>query len=87
MKRGGPLRRLTPLRAKQWGIKRKPPTEKQRHDRAKLEASKRIIWERSGGRCEFVRPLQRWRENPDGSVSRIVQGCASEAQDPHHISR
>jgi len=83
VKRGGPLRRLTPLRAKQWGIKRKAPTQNQRDDRAELEASKRIIWERSRGRCEFSLygvlgvALDPWGHGR----------CHEEAQDPHHISR
>jgi hypothetical protein len=82
VKRGGPLQRYkaleakTPMRRSGW-IKRKPPTQKQRDDRAELEASKRIIWERSRGRCEFVNP----------TTSDLVGRCLIEAQDPHHISR
>ncbi len=76
MKQGGPLRRLTPLRRTGW-IRRKPPTVKQRDDRAELEASKRVIWQRSGGRCEFVNP----------PTSDLVGRCLIEAHDPHHISR
>jgi hypothetical protein len=79
MKRGGPLRRYkalqgkTPLRRSGW-IKRKAPKEKQR---AELEASKRIIWERPGGRCEFYAA---WTRIP-------MSRCVDQAQDPHHISR
>ena len=86
MKRGGPLRRLTPLRAKQWGIKRKAPTQKQRDDRAELEATKRIIWERSYGRCEFVirdATQAEW----SGACFEPSRRCINDAHDPHHISR
>jgi len=84
VKRGGPLRRLTPPRAKQWGVNRKAPTQKQRDGRAELEASKRIIWERSGGRCEFTNDGSM---DPDASGVWTGMRCATEAHDPHHVSR
>lgn len=86
MKRSGPLKRNTPLRAKAWGIKPKPRTEKQKNDRAELDAAKVIIWERSGGQCEFVATDLRGYVLTQDTTGPIEPGrCWREAQDAHHI--
>lgn len=89
MKRGGPLKRTelkrkTPMASgaglARKPIKKKPPTDKQKADRAEFAKGKRIIRERSGGQCEF---------HTGGMVDHIHYGlrCSQEATQAHHISR
>jgi hypothetical protein len=62
VKRGAPLRRITPLQ-------RRTPLRVRRSDPPELIKAKKIVRERSGGRCE----------------ARIASICTGRATDAHHV--
>lgn len=106
MKPRGPLNRNKPLERKQalesktqlqrggWlrrsPFKVKPKDGKQQADRDEFEASKRIIWERSGGQCEFMEDNgTHYITTANGDRFPVFSSvrCQSEAHDAHHIKR